>query len=579
MGERIVAARKAIEQVLAALHIATVICVDDVYGIEDVDSGVELVIGWFAQALSLVEAAVCGALLGEPSFFDVLDDEIWKRRLTAHWQGLGREGKAEVLDDLAEILDINVGIQTDLGGASLLADLIPGGMLRELAPADWEREEDTILKGVIEGKGLLCLFDHNLQGAHGYTDSSGIMLLERAIGARMSHPVICGLLTHTVRGDEEIAKSTEFADQHGLRRQDFLILSKDRLSDPMRFAHGIKMMSLNHARDFLTGRVTEMAQKADRQANDDLMEVDVYNFDYMVLRSSEKEGVWEAETLFRLFEILRRVAFRKEAFTPAQRAALDGRIAQIRAVREVEIPPDEPEYPPNQRWEIRRLELYENEDFINQVHLPLELGDVFRDRQGRYYILVCQPCDLMVRNNGQRAAEFVTLLKVTLPSEQPGEVSSFTLRYFSLGSNPEAYAKFRSAYQLSAAVLDLAVFNADGRCRFDPSATPPSLLHMPWRKRFEAISGEFQQYRSRFDELHQILEGANLSGPTGDYLQKALAGRICRSNLDVSLKYTDGVFDFGLRRVGRYRQPGATRLLSRYVAFLSRDAAEHEFAA
>jgi len=51
-----------------------------------------------------------------------------------------------------------------------------------------------------------------------------------------------------------------------------------------------------------------------------------------------------------------------------------------------------------------------------------------------------------------------------------------------------------------------------------------------------------------------------------------------RSNLDISLDYGGGVFEFGLRRIGGYRQPGVARLLSRYVAFLSRDAEEHDFA-
>ena len=50
------------------------------------------------------------------------------------------------------------------------------------------------------------------------------------------------------------------------------------------------------------------------------------------------------------------------------------------------------------------------------------------------------------------------------------------------------------------------------------------------------------------------------------------------SNLDIPLAYDNGVFDFGLCRVGRYRQPGATRLLNCYFNFLSRYAEEHDFA-
>ena len=576
MNERVVAAQRAIEQILAGLHIETVICVDDVYGIEDVDSSVELVIGWFTEALSLGKTKDCSALLEESSFFDVPDDEIWKRRLRDRWQELGAEERITILDNLAEILGDEVKIKRDQESASLLKDLIPKEKLRELSPADWEREKETITEEAVEGKCLLCLFDHNLQGAYGYTDNGGILFLEKMIGSRGNHPVICGLLTHTIKEGDEIARSSQFADEHGLRREDLLVLSKDRLRGPMRFAHGLKMMSLNHARDFLTSRVREIAEEADKQANDELMQVDVYNFDYMVLRSSEKEGVWEAETLFRLFEVLRRAAFRNEAFTPENRTALDDRIAQIRAIREVETWVDGQEYPPNQRWGIRRLELYEDGDFINQAHLPLELGDIFEHGQSKY-ILIGQPCDLVVRNNGQRAAEMVTLVKVTMPPKESKEDVSFSLDYFISNSDEKAYVKFRSAYQISTDVLDLAVFNSDGQCRFDPSATLPSLLHTPWCNRFKAISNKFQHYRSRFDVLNQSLEGTNLSNATREYLEKALTGRISRSSLDISFDYEDGVFEFGLRRVGRYRQPGVAKLLSRYVAFLSRDAEEHDY--
>ena len=576
MNERIVAAQRAIEQVLAGLHIETVICIDDVYGIEDVDSSFELVIGWFTEALSLGKVEDSSAILGEPSFFDVPDDEIWKRKLRDRWQEVGAEERIAILDNLAVVLGTEVEIKRDQESASLLKDLIPEDRLRELAPADWEREEETILEEAVEGKGLLCLFDYNLQGAHGYTDSSGIMLLEKTIGSRGSRSVTCGLLTHTIKEDKEIARSSQFADEHGLRREDFLVLSKDRLSDPMRFAHGLKMMSLNHARDFLTSRVREIAKEADRQANDELMKVDVYNFDYMVLRSSEKEGVWEAETLFRLFEILRRAAFRNEAFTPENRIALDDRIAQIRTIREVETLGDEQEYPPNQRWEIRRLELYEDGEFVNDAHLPLELGDIF-SLWNKKYILIAQPCDLMIRENGSRKAQSVTLARIKIPQSPRNlnPTTNFLLAYFDLDSRREGAVKFRETLHISPDVLDLAVFHPDGLCRYDPS-TPLPMLHTPWRNRFEGIRETLQQHQRQLDEIHGCV--TDLGDEAKKYLRGSLIRGITMSNLDIPLAYDNGVFDFGLCRVGRYRQPGATRLLNCYFNFLSRYAEEHDFA-
>ncbi|RLC64661.1 MAG: hypothetical protein DRI48_07470, partial [Chloroflexi bacterium] len=448
--ENIVAARQAIEQIFSGLEIKTVVYVDDVYSIQD-DAGVELVIEWFSNALSKGKTQECNALVGKTWFSDDRDDEIWKRRLREHWSNINTDARANMLDRLAAILGIEVETERDRKRVSLLQSLIPCKTL-ELSPSEWEERSKEIIQQAAAGNGVLCLFDYNLQGAHGYTDQHGVAFLKGAINARGERPVICGLLTHTVQEGDEIDRSSQLADEYGLNRSDFLILSKDRLNDSMHFAHGLKMMSLNYARDSLARSVREIAQEADRQANEDLMQVSVYNFDYMVLRSSEKEGVWEVETLFRLFEILRRIAFQKQAFSPNNIATFNTQIARIRVIREVKTDV-EPDYPPNQRWKIRKSELYDEGEFINSAHLPLEPGDIFAIGDTKF-ILVAQPCDLVIRRNGKRAAETVVLLKVTTPSDPPSAVSSFTLNYFALDAGTRrAYAKFRSAYSISASVL------------------------------------------------------------------------------------------------------------------------------
>ncbi len=578
MSDQIAAAQQAIEQILAGLHIEAVVCIDDIYGIDDIDSGTELVIGWFSEALKGRKVGDCGAILGESSFFDVPDEEVWKRRLRDRWQKLGQEERTAILDRLAGILDIKVNIKGDRQSASLLKDLIPKGIrLQELAPRDWERGEKAILEGVNEENGLLCLFDHDLQGAHGYTGNSGILLLERTIRSRGNRPVICGLLTHTIKEDEEISRSSQFADEHGLRREDFLVLSKNRLGDPMRFVHGLKMMSINHARDFLTSQVKRIAEEADTHAKEELMKVDVYNFDHMVLRSSEKEGIWEAETLFRLFEILRRVAFQKEIFALENRTALDNRIVQIRTIREVKTLLDEQECPPNQRFEIRRLELYESKTFVNEAHLPLELGDIF-EAEGSRYILIAQPCDLMIREDGNRKAKSVILARIIIPQGKHdlNLVFNFPLEYFDPGSCRKECVRFRETFHVSPDILDLAVFNSDGQCKYDPSIALP-MLHTPWRNRSVAIREIFGQHKAKLDEIFERLAG--LSDEAEEYLRVALTKKLILSDLDIPFTYNNGVFEFGLRRAGRYRQPGATRLLNHYVAFLARDAEEPDYAA
>lgn len=573
MSDQIAVARNAIGHVLSKLEIGGVVCIDDFYALSSVDNSAAVAIGRFAEAISLGKSQECGVLLGEPSLFSG-PDEIWKRRLLRKWRELGETERLGVLDNLLQILGFDARVRRDRESASLLRDLIPESVtLEEVPPAKWESERDAILEGFGAGVALLCLFDHDLTHDPDYTGRDGIILLEQAVHTEGDHRLICGLLTHTVQVGDEIKKANDLATQHGLSREEFLVLSKDRLEDPRRFAHGVKMMSLSYVRDLLAVKVSQLTDQAGKDARDKLMELDIYDFDYMVLRSSAEEGVWEAETLFRLFDIFRRTAFRREAFKPENWNELNHKIAQIRAVRRAITIPDSSEFPPDQRWQTRRTELYEDGDLINKAHLPLELGDIFEIGQKKL-ILVAQPCDLIVRSNGTRSLTNLTLLKVTGTGR---DINSFPLEYFDDATGSREYAKFRSSCHVSADILDLAVFSDDGSCEFDPSSSPPALLQTPWIRRFERIRDSLTRHQCRLDDLSQILTELQLDSESRSYLKKSFLAQISRSDLSIPFDYGQGTLEFGIRRIGRYRPPGSERLLRHYVVFLSRDAGAHDY--
>ena len=217
-----------------------------------------------------------------------------------------------------------------------------------------------------------------------------------------------------------------------------------------------------------------------------------------------------------------------------------------------------------------RLELYETPKFVNGAHLPLELGDIF-ETGGQKYILVAQPCDLVIRKSGNRKAQSVFLVRIEMHRSQQDAKFCFLLGYFDLDSRRKGWGKFRNAFHISPNVLDLAVFNSDGQCKYDPSVTLP-MLHTPWRNHLAEIKKIFQHHREQIDEINEHI--TDLNEETQEYLQDSLTHRLTASTLDIPLDYENGIFEFGLRRIGRYRQPGASRLLNHFVAFLSRDAEE-----
>lgn len=577
----------AIHQVFDVVGVTTVVFVDDISEIGQ-SPDAESIIGTIAAVLELPSGLQrLEALLPDIPF---VFEDVWKLKVREQWPLLTQEQRKPVLDILAEL---QPSFQVDAATPSLLKELIPEDVDRlELTPRTWQQSRDSILCRASNHDAVLCLFDQNLQFSQIPGVSLGIDLLKSVVADRGERRVICALLTHTVSEEEESVRSRELAQSYGLRSEELLVISKRRLSSaPMGFAHSLKRASLNYLRDSLTVSVNQLAQSSSDEAKQQFQGLDVDDFDHVVLQSSEREGVWEAETLFRVFEIFRRASFHQHAFCSDSRNLLDARIGLIRSLRAVETLPSDYVPQPAQRWRIARLERYDAGSVVNAAHWPLGLGDIFEtmnlgtdddQTEPRVFILLAQPCDLMVRPDGRRSAKSATLVQVTFPAtagDSPDERASFELDYFDPESGKTAFAKFRSAYQISTDVLDLCVLHEDGSCALDPAHTPTGGLHTPWQKRFAVIQNVYSNHSKNICQIQESVGVKKLSSAASQYLERSLAARITQSSLNIKFTYEPGgVFKFGLRRIGRFQQPGATTLLGQYVAFLSRNAAEHDFA-
>lgn len=460
---------------------------------------------------------------------------------------------------------------------SLLKGLIPDRFFVALSPSDWERERGKLISEAQDKHRILCLFDQDLSMAD-LPGRSGMMLIQQILETQKQDCfVICGLLTQTLRKDDEITKAREMAAEFGLHLDQFLPLSKDRLrSDPMDFANGLKMILLNFVREQLSNQVVKLTDQANREAQRQTNEIDVYDFERIVVQSSEQEGIWEPDTLFRLFELFRYSSFKALMLEAEKRTLFCNLIEQIRAIRNVKTSDELHQGPSEAVCKIRQIELYDSADSLNRAHQPIDLGDIFEVGNGHYYILLAQPCDLMVRNNGKRGLDIGNLVKVrTLEDDQlePEKISSFYLAHFESNSTKKTFVKFRNSLQISLSVLDLAVFNENGQCRIslhEEDKTKHPLLHAPWRKRLTHLQRQYRNTNSEFANIHYL--------QVSDYEQEALRKNLTCSNKDIDLNYDDGIFEFGIHRVRKLRSPLSVELLSAYYSFLSRNPQEHDFA-
>jgi hypothetical protein len=156
----------------------------------------------------------------------------------------------------------------------------------------------------------------------------------------------------------------------------------------------------------------------------------------------------------------------------------------------------------------------------------------------------------------------------------------FPLPYYTRATSDIGVVEFPQAQSVRVDVLDLAVLNDEGRCRLELTRNEPAppQLNSGWKNRRQQIAAGFEQSRRTLDELRNRLEGAGLDDGTREDVLRAVMPKVSLTDFGLpELPYHDGVFDFGLHRISRYRQPGAGILLSEYTRYLSRPAEDHDF--
>ena len=307
----------------------------------------------------------------------------------------GETGEEQAADDykaassLEEILDGLAGLEFVL-----------------LSLSEW-REQGTDLLKDVKAANTLLFFDRDYSREEAGTENEGFKQIREVQAANVGY---CGLISHTVPLGSEYEAWIRLSEEHNLGRDRFVVMAKERLkTEPPDFYGFLGMLRLAA----LSGRYARVKCKAWSIFENSLTEarkamerLSVLDFDRMVFTSSRNEGVWEPDTLFRVFGILMRREARSRLLGDRD---IPGAIA---AARSVSAAPEEivkalkPDSDSNESLRMQRFEIYDPGDELNRFHTPIDLGDIFRcDSNGRHYILLAQPCDLMVRKGGMRSYE------------------------------------------------------------------------------------------------------------------------------------------------------------------------------
>lgn len=170
--------------------------------------------------------------------------------------------------------------------------------------------------------------------------------------------------------------------------------------------------------------------------------------------------------------------------------------------------------------EMEQLNSFELFDYrVNEKGLPIFPGDIFK-KNGNFYILVGQVCDLLIRDSGSRGAKIAELLKINVAAFPDGKSEKFSINVDPNGTKTVNIQHFFDGEKFAVAkiditskntylgdfkAIDLCSFNVDGVSKVTAAnADQYSLLHWINTHKLNYI----KQLHKYFVESKTLLIGA-----------------------------------------------------------------------
>ncbi len=567
--DSVAATQGIIEELFGLLGIRKVVCVDDQYA---ETTAVDEIIGLCSE-LDAGELAKIDELRDVP--FDA-DDEVQAAVISRIWEGLELPTRRRVYSSLSS----KANIEKDPKHASRLNKLLEHHDFRELSLEEWNAHRTHLLSEA-ERPGTLFLFDRDFS-MEGGSQTQGMTLVQDVLESAPEQEVMVGLLSHTFAPNEEHDTWQTVANENGIDRNRFILISKDRLlEDPVGFARMIKLTALSSKCKELKEKVADILDGAHVEAQKRVEKISVYDFEHIVFQSSRVEGIWEPETLFRVFGLFHKARARELA---SENEELRMLAAAIRSVSDV--PTDPTPSPEHSSWKIMRLEMYEDASYLNDAHLPLELGDIFRKNNGgKEFLLLSQPCDLMVRSDGKRHQAVSEALVAEIRNPPVGENgypsnpdAYYKLRYYDSATGEARFVNFRSVQTVQLWILDLCVYQDDGASIYKMGEDIPANIVPAWRVHHRKIHDAAEEAINEYQKVAEDLRDKSVDSDKVALVLKHIIPQSSNGNVfKGTINPEAALLDFQFKRVGRLCQPYAADVLTKYANYHTRAAFDLDF--
>jgi hypothetical protein len=490
---------------------------------------------------------------------------------------------------------------------SRIVEMFPGKMALGIHPSKWDEIKSKDLQADSSKSQVLILFDQDLSNADGFELRTGIQLIAELKKEPYFNKLTCILISNDIEEtkDELPTRKKLLLTTSDLTDSDFFPLSKKRMEVDDHFYDGIKKSLLNSHCEIIKAESSKIIIEAYKRTLDRVKEMNTYDFDHTIFQSSYEEGVWEAETLFRISQIIFDEEIKKEIIVKGFQKNVNGFIRESKRLSDIrfKIGSDLGE-PYSEKYKLRHSEIYEAGEIINKLHKPIDNGDIFEIYEGDddskgYYILIGQECDLMVRNpSGERESKLGYLFKVAIyrieefyelikthyeENKRDFFDSKFQLDYIISGQNNVGIISFKKPVIIDLKILELVVFNEDGEASFDTKKNiDTSVLSFAWEARYNKAMDFFNTKAGWATNSYNTLK--KLKDPQDKSVVEHLTSlnrlklSIFRAEVGSARTLDKGMYKFGMRRVLNFRNPGSAILLDTYTKYQSRSAPPHDFA-
>jgi len=426
-----------------------------------------------------------------------------------------------------------------------------------IAPEQYIEQIREKLEGIPQEENILFLVDKELNG---HADSNRIVDFLRSIPNKY-----IALFSETFQPEEEI--STWLNDNHP---KDVYPLAKQRLDNDS-FVEGVRNVIWLKDISSLKIRTIDLLQDSIKKVTKKLESIDPSTFDKTIMDVSKDEGCWEFETLYRIILSMLNQEVQEYMIADENFAHFQEITHNIRNIKETLPNIQNNPIDKEKIQSIQESEWYYSGNYLNSVFSPIQNGDIFTIGQKKY-MLLCQPCNLAVRDQGKRSHDLD--YAYLIPIRNTNEIKIYHEEIKTLSPNREC-ADFTNCKRISLDLLDLVSYNEEGISKIDINVAEiqdyrKNILQQNMLRRYhkvwEKINKYYQIYKSIQDSPMEKVEKEKCL----NFLKRPYEmGDPTLVKVPIHTA-NNSIFSFSIQRISRYKEPFVQDLLQKFMRYLSR---------